>query len=152
MNISETKGESRENYEGDKLDRIFAAQKDLIKGYKPIAEKHYSKIFRMPVKFSDETFEGGEHNLHTKEGSFLIRDMLSACISEIDEAIQVNKNWKGWKATEVPTDVNHFREEIIDSLHFWIEACILAGITADDVYDLYFRKNEVNHFRQESKY
>ena len=152
MNTQETKGDTKNNFEGDKLDRIFAAQKELMQAYKPIAEAHYNKIFKSEVKFSDEAWAGGEHNLHTKEGNYLIRDMLNSASQEIGETIQTMKNWKSWKSTEVPTDVEHFREELIDVVHFLVEAAILAGMTPEDLYNIYFKKNEVNHFRQESNY
>lgn len=152
MNTKETTGESQEQYEGDKLDRIFSAQADLMSNYKGIAEQHYSKIFKSEVKFSDESFKGGSHNIHTKEGNYLIRDMLNAASQEIGEAIQVLKNWKAWKQTEMPSDEEHFKEELIDALHFFVEACIFAGITSEELYEIYFKKNEVNHFRQESNY
>lgn len=152
MNTKETSGESSKKFSGDKLDRIFAGQKELLVGYKTIAEEHYKKIFKTDVKFSEEAFEGGEHNIHTKEGNYLIRDMLNACIQEIGEAVQVLKNWKSWKQTEMPSDTSHFKEEIVDAFHFFVEACILAGFTPDELHDLYFKKNEVNHFRQDTKY
>ncbi len=152
MNTNETTGETSKNYEGDKLDRIFAAQKGLMANYKTIAEDHYSKIFNQPVKFSDHVWEGHHSNLHTKAGNYLIRDMVNACVQELGEAVQVMKNWKAWKQSEMESDENHFREEMIDALHFFIEAMIFAGMTADDMHDLYFKKNEVNHFRQETKY
>ncbi len=152
MNTKETTGETKNDYEGDKLDRIFAAQGDLMKNYKAIAEAHYSKIFRTPVKFSDEVWAGGEQNLHTKEGSYLIRDMINAAAQELNEAIQTNKNWKAWKADEIMTDVDHFKEEMVDALHFYVEALLFAGVSAEELFTLYFKKNEVNHFRQKSNY
>ncbi len=152
MNTKETTGKTSENHIGDKLDRIFSGQRELMIGYKPIAEQHYSKIFKQSVQFSDDVFKGGEANIHTKEGNYLIRDMFNACVQEIGEAIQVLKNWKAWKQTEMPSDSEHFKEEVIDAFHFFVEGCILAGITPDDLHDLYFKKNEVNHFRQDSNY
>lgn len=152
MNTEETTGASSAKHQGDKLDRIFSGQKGLMTNYKKIAEEHYSRIFKTPVEFSEEAFKGGEYNIHTKEGNYLIRDMLNACVQEIGESVQVLKNWKAWKQTEMPSDANHFKEEIIDAFHFFVEACILAGITPDELHDLYFKKNEVNHFRQDTKY
>lgn len=152
MNTEETTGASKDNYKGDKLDRIFNGQKELMQAYKKISEEHHSRIFKQGVLFSDEAWQGSESNLHTKEGNYLIRDMLNSASQEIGEVIQTMKNWKSWKSTEMPTDVNHFKEEMIDVLHFLIEAMILSGFTPDEMYELYFKKNEVNHFRQESKY
>lgn len=131
---------------------MFAAQKDLMAKYRPIAEAHQRKIFRQDVWYSDEAWEGGEHNLHTKEGNAVIKEMLEATIQEIAEAVQTMKNWKAWKQTEMPTDANHWKEEMIDAWHFFMEALLLAGVTPDEMYDLYFRKKEVNDFRIESNY
>ena len=136
----------------DKLEAIFAGQKFLMEKYLSIAEKHYEKVFGSKVKIDEKAWEGKESNLHTKVGNFLIKDMLDAAIQELAESIQTLKNWKAWKETEMETDVDHFKEELIDALHFYIEACILAGISARDVHDIYFKKNKVNQFRQRSKY
>jgi len=139
-------------FEGDKLDQIFEGQRFLMKNYKEIAEKHYQKIFKVPVKISDEAWSGGESNLHTKEGNFLIKDMLDATIQELSESIQTLKNWKAWKQTEIPSDTDHFKEELIDALHFYIEAAILSGITSEELHSLYFKKHAVNQFRQRTNY
>lgn len=152
MNTKETTSANKERYTGDKLDKIFAGQKSLMVGYKSIVEAHYSKIFKTDVKVSDEAWEGGEHNIQTKEGSYLIKTMIDSAIQELSEAEQTMKNWKTWKLTEIPTDADHFKEEMVDALHFFIEACILAGMSPDDLFELYFKKHAVNEFRQESKY
>lgn len=140
------------NLPKDKLEAMFMGQSALMAKYKPIAEKHYEKVFGTPVKISDEAWNGGNGNLNTKAGNFLIKDMLDASIQELAEAIQTMKNWKPWKQTEMETDIPHFKEEIIDALHFFMEACIFAGITPQELYDLYFKKNQVNQFRQRSNY
>lgn len=152
MNTKETTGSSSEKYEGDKLDRIFAAQKDLMLKYRAVAEAHHSRIFKQDVKYSDGVWEGGEHNLHTREGNSLIKEMSEAAIQELAEAVQTLKSWKPWKQTEMPADADHWKEEMIDHLHFYIEALLLAGVTSDELYELYFKKKEVNDFRIASKY
>jgi dimeric dUTPase (all-alpha-NTP-PPase superfamily) len=152
MNTKETTSQNKERYSGDKLDKIFAGQTDLMKGYKRITELHYEKIFKTKIEIPDETWNGGEHNIHTKEGSYLIKQMIDAAIQELSEAEQTMKNWKTWKQTEVPTDVDHFKEEMVDALHFFVEALVLAGVSSEDLYELYFKKHAVNEFRQESQY
>jgi len=49
-------------------------------------------------------------------------------------------------------DEIHLKEELADALHFFIEACILIGMDAEELFDIYMRKSEVNKFRQRSKY
>ena len=59
---------------------------------------------------------------------------------------------KPWKQTHMETDVEHYKEEIIDAFHFFVELCILSGIDEDDLFKIYLFKNEVNRFRQRSNY
>ena len=136
----------------DKLESIFAGQKELMADYKKIAEDHYRKIFGQDLRISDIAWSGRTDNLHTKVGNFLIKDMIDSSMHELSEAVQVMKNWKSWKQTEMMTDVDHFKEEMIDALHFYVEACLLAGITAKEVHGIYFKKHAVNKFRQRSSY
>ncbi|TCM89630.1 dUTPase-like protein [Paenibacillus sp. BK033] len=67
--------------------------------------------------------------------------------SEIDE-IRREVNWKWWKN---PKRINTpaLQEEIIDMWHFLISLSDKVGLTADDVYEIYTRKNSENHARQD---
>ena len=154
MNTKDIKIEEgdKEVIDGDLLKTIFFKQKQLMKKYKGICEDHYGKIFMKKVEISDEVWNGKTSNLHTRVGNMLIKEMIDSTIQELSEAIQTMKNWKPWKQTDMETDVEHFKEEMIDGLHFYIEALILAGVDADEVFELYFKKNKVNQFRQNSKY
>lgn len=63
--------------------------------------------------------------------------------------------WKFWyrEAREgkrfLLHDPGHARVEVVDILHFWISLAQCVGLTAEDVYDLYCRKMEKNHKRQD---
>ncbi len=59
---------------------------------------------------------------------------------------------KPWKQTQMKTDVDYFYSKLAATWISFIQICITAGITEDDLYNLYFRKNAVNQFRQRSKY
>ena len=54
--------------------------------------------------------------------------------------------------TDVPIDKDHFLEELSDALHFLVQLFIELGLTAEDVFSLYFKKSEVNKFRIRSNY
>ncbi|MEK6884870.1 MAG: dUTP diphosphatase [Nanoarchaeota archaeon] len=154
MNTTEIKKEDLSNSSliSDKLESIFEGQKELMKDNKKIAEEHYRKVFGKEIEIPEEVWEGKEENLHTKIGNFLIKDMLDASMHELSETVQTMKSWKAWKQTEIMTDVNHWKEEAVDSLHFFIEAMIFAGITAEELHELYFKKHAVNLFRIKSNY
>ena len=68
---------------------------------------------------------------------------------ESAEAID-SLNWKWWKKT--PDDWDNIKIELVDILHFWVSMCTIAGMTANDVFELYFKKNQLNHHRQENGY
>ena len=52
-----------------------------------------------------------------------------------------------WK-NSAPIDSDALKEELVDVLHFYIGMCIDAGMTADEMYDIYLRKNKENYDRQ----
>lgn len=84
-------------------------------------------------------------------GQARLKDFAWRVTEEIGEAMNCLKN-KSWKQSQMETDEIHYKEEIIDAAHFFIELCILSGIEADDFFRIYLEKNEVNKFRQRSNY
>ena len=59
--------------------------------------------------------------------------------------------WKWW-AKYQEFDKQNARVEVIDLFHFLISLGQVLGMTADDVYQAYLKKNQVNHERQDSGY
>lgn len=59
--------------------------------------------------------------------------------------------WKWW-AKYQNFDKQNARVEIIDLMHFLISAGQVMGLTAEDFYQAYVKKNAVNHQRQNSGY
>ena len=58
--------------------------------------------------------------------------------------------WKWWSKDTL--DMQNIRVEIVDQLHFLISEAITAGMTADDMFDIYEQKNRVNLARQNDGY
>ncbi|MBT3595939.1 MAG: dUTPase [Verrucomicrobia bacterium] len=59
--------------------------------------------------------------------------------------------WKWW-AKYQEFDEQNARVEVVDLFHFLISMAQVLGMTADDVFQAYLKKNEVNFKRQESGY
>jgi dimeric dUTPase (all-alpha-NTP-PPase superfamily) len=59
--------------------------------------------------------------------------------------------WKWW-AKYQKFDEQNARVEVVDLFHFLVSLAQTLGMTADDVFDAYVKKNKVNHERQESGY
>jgi dimeric dUTPase (all-alpha-NTP-PPase superfamily) len=59
--------------------------------------------------------------------------------------------WKWW-ANYQTFDKQNARVEIVDLFHFLISLAQTVGLTADDVFAAYMKKNEINFARQDSGY
>lgn len=67
-------------------------------------------------------------------------------LSELDAELL----WKWWSRDEV--DLQNIRVELIDILHFLVSAMMSAGLTADQVLDIYRQKHAINLRRQDRGY
>ena len=59
--------------------------------------------------------------------------------------------WKWW-ARYQKFDGQNARVEVVDLFHFLISLAQVLGMSADDVFTAYVKKNEVNFKRQDSGY
>ena len=59
--------------------------------------------------------------------------------------------WKWW-AKYQKLDEQNARVEVVDLFHFLISLAQVLGMSADDVFEAYMKKNEVNFQRQDSGY
>jgi dimeric dUTPase (all-alpha-NTP-PPase superfamily) len=59
--------------------------------------------------------------------------------------------WKWW-AKYQKFDEQNARVEVVDLFHFLISMAQVLGMSADDVFHAYLKKNEVNFKRQEAGY
>ena len=59
--------------------------------------------------------------------------------------------WKWW-AKYQKFDEQNAKVEVVDLFHFLVSLAQTLGMSADDVYQAYVKKNAVNHQRQDSGY
>lgn len=146
MNVNDIQTEAPED--GDMLENMFGRQWDLELKYRPMeANAGYFITHADP----DHDFPVDLHNGHAQ---ILVKDGMERVIEELMEAANTLKN-KPWKQTHVLTDITHFDEELMDALHFFLRLFLIRygpRDAAKAVYRMYFKKSEVNKFRQESKY
>jgi dimeric dUTPase (all-alpha-NTP-PPase superfamily) len=72
---------------------------------------------------------------------------MSQELAELTDSVP----WKWW-AKYQKFDEQNARVEVVDLFHFLISLAQVLGMSADDVYNCYLKKNEVNLKRQESGY
>lgn len=92
----------------------------------------------------------------TTAGQWL-NDYIIAAGNELEE-LRDCTFWKHWCSEAKDGkrfaihDLQNARVEVIDLLFFWISMAQCVGLNADDVYDLYLQKLNVNHKRQDGDY
>ena len=72
---------------------------------------------------------------------------MSQELAELTDSVP----WKWW-AKYQKLDEQNARVEVVDLFHFLISLAQTLGMSADDVFEAYMKKNEVNFQRQESGY
>jgi dimeric dUTPase (all-alpha-NTP-PPase superfamily) len=111
----------------DKLEEIFQLQKKLNE--------------RIGVKLDD---------LDEAAKTEWLLNYVRAMQQELAELVD-SVPWKWWAKYQT-FDEQNAKVEIIDLFHFLISAAQVMGLSAEDVYASYVKKNQVNLERQEQGY
>ncbi|MFN3622222.1 MAG: dUTPase, partial [Nitrososphaerales archaeon] len=102
------------------------------------------EIFRLQKEYmSSFSFERYPKSLEER-----ISALCTAIIHEAAE-LQDLTSWKWWK-TFKGFEVERAKEEIVDILHFLVQACIEMNLSPNDILNLYRAKNYVNRKRAQS--
>jgi dimeric dUTPase (all-alpha-NTP-PPase superfamily) len=110
-------------------------------------KKIFEKQIELNKRINPKLYEDIQNDPELKRQWFLNFEL--AMRQESAEAID-SLNWKWWKKDE--EDWDNIKIELVDILHFWVSMCTIAGLSAEDVVDLYFKKNKLNHDRQNQGY
>lgn len=127
-------------------------------------------IFEIQEQLNDHTF--ARNNLRTTGGELLtiaaVREALEAqqlgpndlpnlwlrnylrALQEEARELERDLLWKWWSKDVIA--VQNIRVELVDLLHFLVSLAQCAGLSAEDFYRLYLKKNQVNFQRQEQNY
>mgnify|MGYP000534996289 FL=1 len=107
------------------------------------------KIFEMQDELNQRIGVNTE-GLSEEEKTKWVLNYTRAMQQEMSELID-SVPWKRWAKYQEFDDQNA-KVEIIDLFHFLISLAQVMGMTPEDVYQAYVKKNKVNHDRQESGY
>lgn len=89
-------------------------------------------------------------NLSDEEKAKWVLNYTRAMQQEISELID-SVPWKWW-AKYQEFDEQNAKVEVVDLFHFLISLAQVLGMSPEDVYEAYTKKNKVNHKRQDSGY
>lgn len=104
-------------------------------------------IFELQKGFQDKIKR--ERHLEDIPMTEWLQKQTLAMISELSELLE-EVNFKWWKNSH-ELDQHNINEELSDILHFFVSMCLEAGMTADDLYQVYVGKNKENFNRQDGK-
>ncbi|MDR2737625.1 MAG: dUTPase [Puniceicoccales bacterium] len=108
------------------------------------------RMFEMQLGLSRRIGAVDASTLSDEERPKWILEYARAMQQEIAELVD-SVPWKWW-AKYQKFDMQNARVEVADIFNFLIATAQILGMSADDVYDVYCKKNSVNHRRQESGY
>lgn len=89
-------------------------------------------------------------DIRSKENFNNLMYQLLAMFDEVAEALRCIP-WKPWKKKQM-FHIGSFKEELMDIFHFLINCCIYVGMSSEDIFDEFMRKNKINWERQQSGY
>lgn len=109
----------------------------------------FAELFRMQQSLNERI------GVHTKgmseeEQTRWILNYTRAMTQEMAELTD-SVPWKWW-AKYQKFDAQNARVEVVDLFHFLISLAQVLGMSSDDVFNAYVKKNEVNFKRQEEGY
>jgi dimeric dUTPase (all-alpha-NTP-PPase superfamily) len=107
------------------------------------------ELFRMQQSLNERIGVRTDSMSETEQVTWL----LNYCRAMTQELAELTDSvpWKWW-AKYQKIDLQNARVEVVDLFHFLISAAQVLGMSADDVFNAYLKKNAVNFLRQESGY
>ena len=106
-----------------------------------------NKLFELQNKLQNKL---GTFPLTTKNRQAFINIQSLALIDEVMESLRETP-WKPWKQQQTHNEEN-FKEELVDAWHFLINLSIASGMTSEELYIRFTKKNNVNHQRKDEGY
>ena len=109
----------------------------------------FEELFRMQQALNERI---GVHtaSMTEEEQTKWLLNYSRAMNQEMAELID-SVPWKWW-AKYQKFDQQNARVEVVDLFHFLISMAQVLGMSADDVFNAYVKKNEVNFKRQDTGY
>ena len=122
----------------DKLENMFFLREEFMSA---IQNSHPEIYPDWPVDVSK------------KRNQQILRDTALKGVEEMFEALQHLKNWKPHRDTEVTEfDREEFLEEVVDAFNYFLSLLVLTGVTAEELYNAYAKKDKIIHDRLRNNY
>ena len=88
-----------------------------------------------------------------KKSQQVVRDTVLKGVEEMFESLQHVRGWKPHRLTEVTEfDRDAFLEEYVDAFNYFLSVLVMLGVTPEEFYEAYVKKDATIHARLESGY
>ena len=122
----------------DKLEEMFLLRENFMKAMK---DKNNDIFPSWPVDLTD------------KKSQQHLRDTALKGVEEMFEALQHLKNWKPHRSTEIKEfDREEFLEEVVDAFNYFLSLLVMTGVTSEELFDAYAKKDSIIHQRLKTGY
>ena len=121
-----------------KLDKMFELRERFMKD---LASRRPAVLQKWPVDISK------------KESQQIVRDTVLKGVEEMFEAMAHFKNWKPHRSTEISEfNQEEFLEEYVDAMNYFFSVLVMMGITHEELFDAYVKKDNIIHERLRKDY
>ncbi len=110
----------------DHLEEIFVLQTELMQ-----LLRDNDKMPEWPI------------DITSKPGQRMIKELCWHTVEELAEAAFLLKNRTHRFTDHKDIDFAHFKEELADALAYFIEICIFAGLSPQELFEEYKNKNAI---------
>lgn len=107
------------------------------------------EIFRLQQELNERIGVKTEALDDTAKAQWTLNYVL-AMRQELSELVD-SVPWKWW-AKYQKFDEQNAKVEIVDLFHFLVSLAQVYGMSPNDIYDAYLKKNQINHKRQDTGY
>ena len=122
----------------DKLDVMFSLRESFMNALK---ERNPNEYPTWPIDLSDKASQ--QH----------ARDMALRGVEEMFEALQHLKNWKPHRVTQITEfDRDEFVEEVVDAFNYFFSVLVLTGVTSEELFKMYKKKDMIIRDRLNTGY
>lgn len=119
----------------DMLEDMFEKQVELMK-----ILRDADKLPEWPV------------DLTSKPGQRIIKETIYYMFEELAEASFTLRN-KMHRISDVRSiDIDHYKEELSDALAFFLEVCVMSGISPKELHEQFVKKNSIVQERIKNGY
>jgi NTP pyrophosphatase (non-canonical NTP hydrolase) len=106
----------------------------------------------MKLLLEDDKLPEWPIDLTSKHGQRQIKEIVWNLVEELAEASFTLKNRMHRITDHQDLDFEHYKEELGDAFAFFMEICIMSGISAEELHKEYVRKNGIVKQRFHSGY